>query len=196
MNHALFLLLSTALLSHETARFAPVFKQGFDTSCGIAVTASLLDKYWGIPVQEAPLYQAMLGGRIAGGSPAYTINFLTIQEYLQRQDMQSKAYSMDWDSLEDTLAKNFAPLLINYAEPRSHFALLLHIERGFAFVADPAKGIGLVERRRFERYYSGNVLLAASRTRQKDEAYLKNVIAGEQRRLAQLERLARSPGRR
>jgi ABC-type bacteriocin/lantibiotic exporter with double-glycine peptidase domain len=99
------------------------------------------------------------------------------------------------DSLEDTLAKDFAPLLINYTEPRPHFALLLHIEKGFAFVADPAKGIALVERRRFERDYSGNVLLAASRTRQKDEAYLKNVITGEQRRLAQLRRLARARGR-
>jgi predicted double-glycine peptidase len=95
MSNALFLLLSTALLSQETVRFAHVFKQGFDTSCGISVTASLLDKYWNMPVQEAALYQAMLEGRIGEGGQTYTINFLTIQEYLQHQDIQSKAYYMD-----------------------------------------------------------------------------------------------------
>jgi predicted double-glycine peptidase len=192
----MFALLSTALISHEELRFAPVFKQGFDTSCGVSAAASLLDRYWNIPVIEADMYQAMIGDRLDDNGLTYTINFLTIQDYLKQQNIQSKAYRMDWNALDDTLEKGFAPILINYAKPRAHFALLLHIEQGFAFVADPAKGIELVEHRRFISNYSENALLAASGTQQKNQEYLAQTVTGEQRRLNRLRRLALLQGRR
>lgn len=196
MNHFMFALLSSVLISHEALRFTPVFKQGFDTSCGISATASLLDRYWNIPILEADMYQTMITDRIGDNDLTYTINFLTIQDYLAQQNIRSKAYRMDWDALNDTLKKGFAPILINYAKPRAHFALLLHIEQDFAFVADPAKGIELVQRRRFITNYAENALLAASHTQQKNEEYLNRIVTGEQRRLNRLQRLARLQGRR
>jgi predicted double-glycine peptidase len=65
MTRFLFTLLSTMLISEEELRFAHNYKQGYDTSCGIAVTASLLTKYWNIPVTEADLYQELIVDRIS-----------------------------------------------------------------------------------------------------------------------------------
>jgi hypothetical protein len=55
MTRFLFTLLSTMLISEEELRFTYAQKQGYDTSCGITVTASLLNTYWNTPVNESDL---------------------------------------------------------------------------------------------------------------------------------------------
>jgi hypothetical protein len=45
MDRFLFTLLATMVISEEDLRFTHVYKQGDDTSCGVAVTASLLNTY-------------------------------------------------------------------------------------------------------------------------------------------------------
>ncbi|MCL2608351.1 MAG: cysteine peptidase family C39 domain-containing protein [Treponema sp.] len=69
-------------------------------------------------------------------------------------------YRMNWDELAQALAGGFAPLIVHYDRPSGHFALLLHIEGDFAFVADPSYGLALVDRATFLRRFSGNALLA------------------------------------
>jgi predicted double-glycine peptidase len=60
MARFLFTLLATMMLSEEDLRFTHVYKQGYDTSCGVAVIASLLNTYWNIPIAEADLYQSLI----------------------------------------------------------------------------------------------------------------------------------------
>jgi hypothetical protein len=101
---------------------------------------------------------------------------------------------MDWDTLNDTLKKGYAPIVVHYLEPRPHFALLLHIDRrGFAFLADPARGFGFVGSNTFSKHYSGNALLTASNgVPAKDSAYIQTIITIDERRLDRLEELATS----
>jgi len=194
MTRFLFTLLSLSVISGEDLRFTAIEKQGFDTSCGVAVTASLLATYWNIPVAESDLYQDMILDRLDGTGANYTISFATMLDYLPRRGVAGKAYRMDWDALADSLAKGYAPVVINYDKPKPHFALLLAVNAGdtgaFAVVADPARGTGLVSRAVFEAEYSGNALLTASREAERNAEFIAGEVTAEERRLAALERLA------
>jgi ABC-type bacteriocin/lantibiotic exporter with double-glycine peptidase domain len=134
----------------------------------------------------------MVFDRAWEGDVAYSVSFQTMIEYLKGQGIAARAYKMDWKTLEDTLEKGYAPIIINYDKPTPHFALLLHIEQGYAFAADPAKGLELVDRRAFEKNYSGNALLSASAQIRKNSGYIEEVIGGERKRLDRLQNLAAS----
>ena len=97
---------------------------------------------------------------------------------------------MDWHTLADTLQKGYAPIMIHYEKPRTHFALLLGIEKNHALVADPAFGIQWVNSAAFIRNYSGNALLAASSSLIKNTEYIQEVTDHEAGRLDALEKLA------
>lgn len=191
MARFIFPILAFILTSEEEIRFAHTYKQGYDTSCGIAVTATLLNTYWNIPITEAEMYQEMILSRYSESDIIYTINFLTISDYLAQRGIQSRAYRMDWAELEDTLGRGFSPIIIHYEKPRPHFALLVHIYGNYAYVADPAKGFVLLERRQFEKDYSGNVLLSASRTAEKNTERINRIITEETTRLNRLRNLSR-----
>jgi predicted double-glycine peptidase len=192
MGRFMFVLLASVLVSEEELRFVPVYKQGYDTSCGISATASLLDMYWGVPVSEPQMYQDMVVNRLSDEDTNYTISMRTIMEYLNQHNVASQAYRMDWDTLTDTLQKGYAPIMVHYEEPRPHFALLLNIENNYALVADPAFGIHFVNNQTFTRNYSGNALLTASYTLERKSGYIKEAVDSESRRLESLEKLATS----
>jgi predicted double-glycine peptidase len=191
MSRFMFVLLASALVSEEELRFVPVYKQGYDTSCGISATASLLDVYWGVPISQAQMYQDLVIDHLSDADASYTISMLTIMDYLKKHNVASQAYRMDWVTLVDTLQKGYAPILVHYAEPRPHFALLLAIIRNYALVADPAYGIHFVNFLVFTHNYSGNALLTASHTLEKKSGYIVDVIGNGSRRLESLERLAK-----
>jgi predicted double-glycine peptidase len=192
MRTFLFLALTQLMISEEELRFTNIYKKGYDISCGTAATASLLNYYWNMHIAESDLYQTMILARVKESSDTYTISFLDIMQYVQAHGIAGRAYKMDWAELVDTLKKNYAPILINYDKPQPHFALLLHLENGFAFVADPAKGFEIVDKPAFEKNYSGNALLTASRTAAKDTERISRITTEETVRLETMQGLAHS----
>lgn len=197
MIRFLFPVLSLLLLSEEELRFTNTYKQGYDTSCGIAVTATLLNTYWQIPITEAELYNEMILNRYNMETVAvnYTVSFLNISNYLISKDIQARAFKMDWLNLKENLEKGFEPIIIHYNKPNPHFALLIHIYDNFAFIADPARGFELVVRERFEENYSGNALLSASRAAHKDNERIKKIKTEGIRRIETLQNLSHIKGR-
>lgn len=187
----MFFVLTTLVTPEEEQRFAHVYKQGYDTSCGIAVTAALLNNYWNIPATEPDLYQDMILDRLSDEAQTYTISFLDITRYAAERGVAARSYKMNWAELNDSLGKGYAPVVINYDKPKPHFALLLNIQNNFAFVADPAKGFEIVDKAAFIQSYSGNALLTASRSEKKNAAYIARITEEEERRLNALEALAR-----
>jgi predicted double-glycine peptidase len=196
MSRFLFTLLATMVMSEEDLRFTHVYKQGYDASCGVAVAATLLNTYWNIPATEADLYQSLILDKNSEDAAGYTVSLFTIAERLQTRGVQSRAYRMDWETLEDSLKKGYGPALIHYEKPDLHFALLTLIEGDYAFAADPSRGFGIVDKRWFMKNFSGNVLLTASRTAEKNVEALETVNAGGKKRLARLESLSRRGGLR
>lgn len=184
------------LLSEEDLRFTHTYKQGFDTSCGIAATATLLSYFWNIPISEEEMYLDMIVNSYQERDIIYNVTFLTIANYLRQKGIQTRAYKMDWQILQDTLEKGFTPILIHYEKPTPHFALLVHIENNYAFVSDPARGFELVERNRFTEIYSGNAMLTASPNANKNLIRIEQIQREENIRLDRLQKLARIRGRR
>lgn len=189
---SLFILFFPLLFnSAEDLRFRYSFKQGQDNSCGVAVTASLLNMYWNIPVLEEALYQDM----IYNNEPNYLVSFLTISESLRKYGVASRSYQMSWETLVDTLDKNFAPIVINYDKPLPHFVLLLHFQDNFAYVADPSSGFAFIPKDDFEKNYSGFTLITASNNRQKNTEFIKQAIALESKRFGNLRSISSRGGR-
>jgi predicted double-glycine peptidase len=93
MDRFLFTLLATMVMSEEELRFTPVYKQGYDTSCGVAVTASLLNTYWNIPITEADLYQSLILNqldRVAEDAAGYTGSLFAVAEYPYMEHSSSR----------------------------------------------------------------------------------------------------------
>jgi ABC-type bacteriocin/lantibiotic exporter with double-glycine peptidase domain len=192
MEIFVFFALTRMMVSEEELRFAAMYKQGYDTSCGIAVTASLLNHYWNTPVTEPDLYQTMILDRFDGEAAAYTITFYDIMQYMETRQIAARAYKMDWNTLGDSLEKGYAPIIIHYEKPRPHFALLLRLLDNYALAADPAKGFEIVDKTTFEKNYSGNALLTASRDIQKNTGLIEQIASEKIQRLHTLQDLARS----
>lgn len=195
MKSLLVLFFPLLLNSAEDLRFRYSFKQGQDTSCGVAVTASLLNMYWNIPVVEEELYQNMVYNNVENNGPDYLVSFLTISECLKKYGVASRAYQMTWEALADSLDKNFAPIVINYDKPLAHFVLLLHFQNNFAYVADPASGFALISKEEFEKKYSGFALVTASNNQQKNTEFIKQSITVECKRFANLRSISSRGGR-
>jgi len=62
----LFLLL-VAVRSKESLRVQYTMEQGYDTSCGMSVVATALDRYWGMPTDEVELISATFGEKLKDG---------------------------------------------------------------------------------------------------------------------------------
>ncbi|MFH2113427.1 MAG: cysteine peptidase family C39 domain-containing protein [Spirochaetota bacterium] len=183
----------------ENLRFIYVMEQGMDASCGMATVASALSLYWQVPVQEAELLAGLVGqdGTVDGQSDG-TVNLASMAEAFEASGVSARAFRLDWDGLEDILARGYAPLVVHYDRPDPHFALLLGISGDMAVLADPARGLDTLGRAGFDKRYSGVAMALASRSLRPDTQLLEAAIQAATGRRAMLERTMlehASPGR-
>jgi len=157
-----YLILSVAL-SKEALRFQYTYEQGFDTSCGIAVAATLLNTYWGLNVSERELIEKFISLKIE--KKDYSVTLADIAAIVKSYNLASKAYAMNIAQLRDAVKKGFAPIIVHYKKPVKHFVLLLGFDNEWIIVADPARGLEAIAEATFMERYSGNVLLVASNSR-------------------------------
>ncbi len=159
-NGQLATLLVLAASPKESLRFQFCHEQGFDTSCGMTVAATMLDHYWGIPVSELELIETVLGDKVEAGD--YTVSLADMAAAFSLHGLSSRAYRLDWDGLHAVVGKGYAPIVVHYDRPEKHFALLLGFNGDRAVTVDPARGMESMSRETFENRYSGMAMLAAS----------------------------------
>jgi len=186
-----------SLQSKESLRFQYTMEQGFDTSCGMSVVATALDRYWGVPTDEVELIESTLGAKLEDGD--YTVSLADMAVAFESRGVAARAFKLDWEGLEGLVAKGYAPLVVHYAKPEKHFALILGFKDDRVITVDPARGLESLSREAFEARYSGAAMALASKTLAPDAARLTEavVIAGSKH--ARLEesaaRTARMSGR-
>lgn len=168
-----YLIISVAL-SKEAMRFQYTYEQGFDTSCGIAVTATLLNTYWGLNVSEKELIEKFITPKIE--KKDYSVTMADIAGIVKFYNLASKAYAMNLTQLRDAIKKGFAPIIIHYEKPVKHFVLLLGFDNDWIIIADPARGLEAISEATFMERYSGNVLLVASNSKKVQLEKLGNAI--------------------
>jgi hypothetical protein len=176
----------TAVLPKEELRFSHVMEQQLDRSCGLAALATVLSVYWGQPVSEAALIVQLIDMAMpqSDGFDG-TISLATMASLASRYGLVSRAFRLDWHGLVDVIGKGYAPVLVHYDRPDGHFALLLGFTGTAAVVADPARGLEVLERRTFESRYSGitMVLMAPDRKADHDMIAAATAFAASRRML-------------
>jgi len=159
----------------ESLRFQYTMEQGFDTSCGMSVVATALDRYWGVPTDEVDLIESTLGAKLEDGD--YTVSLADMAKAFEARDVAARAFKLDWEGLEGLVDKGYAPLVVHYAQPEKHFALLLGFKDDRVITVDPARGLESLSREAFEARYSGAAMALASKKLKPDSALVAEAVA-------------------
>jgi predicted double-glycine peptidase len=173
------------VISKESLRFQYTLEQGYDSSCGMTVVATALDRYWGVPTSEVELIEAALGDGLQAGD--YTVSLADMARAFEARGVAARAFRLGWEGLEGLVGKGYAPVVVHYAMPEKHFALLLGFRDGRAITVDPARGLESLSREDFGKRYSGAALALASRERPKNAAMVDEAVASAAGRRARLE---------
>ena len=86
----LVILMSCPVKSKESLRFQYTYEQGFDTSCGMSVVATALDRYWGVPTDEVELIGSALGDKIEEGD--YTVSLADMAKAFEERGVAARAF--------------------------------------------------------------------------------------------------------
>lgn len=174
--------------SREALRFVWVDEQGWDQSCGYAALASLMRLYRDQPVHETDLFTAP-----APGGTVLKVTLASLVASARSRGLEVRPWRCRWDDLTGLLAAS-APLLVHYAHPQAHFALLLAAGDRGAVTADPARGVELLTRDQFEARWSGVAVEVVDPARpQSGASVVERAVEQTRRRGARLDDRPPSP---
>jgi len=133
--------------SWKALRDAHIVKQDFDYSCGAASLATLLTEYYGFPVSEQTLLEAMDKGEMRA-------SFEDMAQALAQFGFKAQGFAASWEQL----VKLRMPVVV-YLQHRKndHFSVLRGIDENTVWLADPSLG---------NRTYSKAQFLAMWQTRE------------------------------
>ena len=181
MNNASFLVLSK-LTSFDEARFLYSQKQIYDTSCGYASVATVMNNWYGEDVSEQDLIEEIY----EGSEETYTTSLKNLMTLLENHGYYIKAYKMDYKTLVGA-AQKYAPMIVHFSEDgKGHFVVVLYADEGTVLVSDPSSGTQILFKKDFEKLFSGNVLLIHNENL--DVLTLERVIATNEERITFLQR--------
>lgn len=143
---------SIKVISLKEARFQTIIKQQFDFSCGSAALASLLTFHYDDPVTEIEIFREMYDSGDQARIQTYGFSLLDMKRYLERRGYRADGFKLDLDRL--ARAGIPALVLIN-TNGYKHFVLIKGIHGDEVVVGDPALGVRLLERSKFESMWNG-----------------------------------------
>ena len=127
--------LISLVIPKEDLRFKYVHEQGFDQSCGVSISSTLLDVYWNKKCSEVDLLEIL-----DTNDNKYTVNLNDISGFISAYELFSKSYEMTLDQLLEASIK-YSPIIVHYDYPDKHFALFLGYKNKQIVTADPARGL-------------------------------------------------------
>lgn len=162
MKRAWHLLLLLAVFAMR-AQAVPgdVVLQSTPSDCGPAALATLLDRYLDIRTTEAEMV------KLTGVVPEYGSTLLQLEKAATQKGCAADSFRMDWKTLQEQVASYPCPVIVRTLNPEPHFSLLLGVQGGSVFLADPAAGhIMLTEKAFLKRFIiptttTGYVFIAA-----------------------------------
>ena len=132
--------------------FRTVVRQQYDFSCGSAALATLLHYHYGLPINEAAVFQAMYA---AGDQPKIRrvgFSMLDMKNYLLTQGFQANGYRRNVSDLRGMSQPAIA--LIRVGSYR-HFVVVKGVRADKVLVGDPAQGIKVFPVGEFESAWNG-----------------------------------------
>jgi predicted double-glycine peptidase len=98
-------------------------EQGYDTSCGMSVVATALDRYWGVLTDEVDLIGSLL--RDKPENDVYTVSLAEMAIALEARGVAAWAFRLDWEGLAGLIGKGCVPFEVYYANQRKVRGLVL-----------------------------------------------------------------------
>jgi predicted double-glycine peptidase len=144
------------VVSMREARFQTIILQKYDYSCGSAALASLLTYHYERPTTEEEAFKAMFSTGDQEKIQKEGFSLLDMKVHLARQGLVADGYKMTLDKL----SKLGVPVitLINTGGYR-HFVIIKGIRQDDVVIGDPAQGVIVVPKDKFEPTWSGVVLV-------------------------------------
>ena len=139
-----------AVESAAALRFKGIVRQQSDHTCGYAAAATVL-RSLGLPVDEASLV-GTADRRGEGASVA------AIGRAVAPWGVRSYAVESTWEKLSAYFERYREPVLVLVDVGRPHFTVVLDVDPGAVYLADPSQGYRSLSRRAFERRWTGVVV--------------------------------------
>jgi len=142
------------IISLESLHFTDCYKQGLDTSCGIATTASFLRFFYNIELDEKKLIEQFFEKLKEKND--FTISMLDIKNILEYYGFTVKGVKIT--KLQLIKYSMYAPVILHFEKPQKHFTIFTGFYGQYLFLVDPSIGIHFIDDKDFENKFSGYAL--------------------------------------
>lgn len=136
----------------QEAKFATVFRQQHDFSCGSAALASLLTYHYGIERSELDVFTSMYENGDQERIERLGFSLLDMKEYLARMGIGSDGYRVP---LERLAAAQLPTVALIDNNGYRHFVLVKGMDAETVLLGDPARGLRSVPHAEFEAMWNG-----------------------------------------
>ncbi len=141
--------------SFAEMKFSTVYKQQFDFSCGSAALASLLTFHYDDEVDEKSVFLDMFEYGDQDKIRELGFSLLDMKNYLERRGYRSDGFKMELDKLYEA---NSPAITIIDADGYLHFIIIKGLTEQRVLVGDPAIGVNIIHRDKFEKMWGDRIL--------------------------------------
>ena len=141
--------------SFKGRRFKTVYKQQYDFSCGSSALASLLSFHYEDRVNEQSVFKDMYENGNQDTIQKKGFSLLDMKLYLHRRGYRSDGFKINLDQLLDA---NVPAITIIDNKGYLHFIIIKGITKKEILVGDPALGVKVIPREKFEEMWERRIL--------------------------------------
>ena len=148
-------LFSVPVTTIKEARFKTVIKQQYDFSCGAAAVATLLTFHYDRPTSEEDVFKVMFAAGDKDVIRKTGFSLLDMKNYLEAEGYKADGFRIPLDRL----AKSRIPaIVLVQIRGYKHFVLIKGIRGDEVVVGDPALGVKVYARAKFEKVLATDVV--------------------------------------
>lgn len=146
---------NVSVTSFAERRFKTVYKQQFDFSCGSAALASLLTYHYEDEVDEKTVFIDMYQNGNQQKIQQQGFSLLDMKLYLERHGYRSDGFKINLDQL---IAAGVPAITIINNKGYLHFVIIKGLDNREVLVGDPAMGVKVIQRNKFEEMWGNRIL--------------------------------------
>lgn len=146
---------NVSVKSFAEMKFKTVYKQQFDYSCGSAALSSLLAFHYNDKVNEQSVFIDMFQHGDQEKIKQLGFSLLDMKNYLERRGYRSDGFKINLDQL---ITANSPAITIINTEGYLHFVIIKGVTAQSVLVGDPAKGVSIIPRDKFEKMWENGIL--------------------------------------
>ncbi len=143
------------ITSFKGRQFKTIYKQQYDFSCGSSALASLLSFHYEDVVNEQSVFKDMYENGNQQKIQEKGFSLLDMKLYLHRRGYRSAGFKINLDQLIRT---NVPAITIINNKGYMHFIIIKGITKREVLVGDPAVGIKIIPRNKFEDMWDHRIL--------------------------------------